>query len=212
MSEISWIKWFLSQPAGRFFIEIDQEYIDDIYNYYGLRQKISNFKQAFDLIHGPYIPKKKKDKGEVHDIDDYGICLYGLLHSRFLLTEKGIDKMYDKYMKEDFPKCPRTLCKGIKCLPCGPSDDMTQATIKFYCPYCKEMYHYDLSNIDGSFFGSSYIPVLLAKYHDIVPKEKQEKYVPCLFGFQLCSEKDIEEIMQQEETSNSDKQESDEEK
>lgn len=192
----------LSQPLGRYFVEIDEEYISEIYNYYGLRQKISNFAPAFDLIHGPYIPPNKRRRDDMNDIDDYGICLYGLLHNRYLLTEKGIDRMHEKYMKEDFPKCPRTLCGGTKCFPCGISDDMGQATVKFFCPNCKETYHHDKSIIDGSFFGSSYIPILMAKYPDVIPNIKQEVYTPMLFGFQLFPEKELDKMIQREETAN----------
>ena len=83
----SWVKWFLSTPRGKYFVQIDDEYLQNIYNYYGLRQKVPNFKYALDLIRGPFIPPQNRPAAWPDDIDDYGLCLYGLIHARYLLTE-----------------------------------------------------------------------------------------------------------------------------
>ena len=192
--EITWVKWFLSLPLSKYFVEIDSDYINNIFNYYGIRQKIMNFKEAFDLIKGPYIPPKDRTRNEIPDIDDYGICLYGLLHNRYLLTNEGIDKMYNKYIKEDFPKCPRALCRKTKCLPCGISDNMGQAGLKIFCPQCRGVYHYDACQLDGAFFGTSYINILLAKYPKIIPQGKLITYTPTLYGFQICPDAEIDAL------------------
>ena len=64
--------------------------------------------------------------------------------------------------------------------------------------------------MDGAFFGTSYFHILLEKYPNIVPKEEPETYVPILYGFQLCSEHDIdilEEDMRDGSYDTSEKQE-----
>ena len=202
--EISWAKWFLSQPLGKYFIEIDHDYLMDTFNFYGLRQKVSNFKQALDLIRGPYIPPEKRPSTWVSDIDDYGICLYGLLHARYILTEKGLEKMYEKYKTSDiFCKCPRTFCNGTKCLPYGTSDDIGQSSLKMFCPCCHDVYHMpdsDSSNMDGSFFGPSWVHLFLAKYPEFVEKAPIKTYTPKIFGFKICPESALEDEEDEEES------------
>ena len=205
--QISWVKWFLSQPLGKLFVEIDHDYLSNIFNYYGIRQKISNFSKALELIQNTYVLPKDRPKDDLPEMDNYGICLYGLLHNRYLLTEAGIDKMYQKYCSEDFPCCPRFLCHKTKCLPCGESDNMGHSGIKLFCPLCKGLYHYDASPMDGAFFGTSYIPILLVKYPSIVPNGTPESYSPTLYGFQICSKQELdalEEDVIEEDHSSSD--------
>lgn len=195
-TELTWVQWFLKQDLGKYFIEIDSDYLNNLYNYYGIRQKVMNFKQALDLIRGPYIPPEKRPSTWVSDVDDYGICLYGLLHARYLLTDAGLEKMKEKFLNMEFSKCPRTYCDGCQCIPYGPSDDIGKNSLKLFCPCCHDVYHMpdpSTSSMDGAFFGPSWVHLFIAKYKDLFPPVTLKKYTPRIFGFKICPESSLNE-------------------
>ena len=45
-SEGGWIQWFCSLEDHNFFCEVDEEYIRDNFNLYGLRQKFTHYKSS----------------------------------------------------------------------------------------------------------------------------------------------------------------------
>ena len=187
---MSWVEWILNQPKGQYFVEIDTDYLNNIFNYYGLKQKITYFKQSYDLIRGPYLKLENRPKTWPENIDDYGLCLYGILHSRYILTEFGLEKMKIKFLNKKFFPCPRTLCNGIQCLPYGNDFDIGQSNIKLFCPHCSNIYHFPNNfYLDGSFFGSTYVHIFIKKYSNLLLNKPFEKYIPKIFGFKICNEK-----------------------
>ena len=48
--------------------------------------------------------------------------IYGLIHSRYIATPKGLAIMKDKYLKGVFGVCPRVLCERQHVLPVGMSE------------------------------------------------------------------------------------------
>ena len=187
--KISWVDWFLSQPKGKYFIKIDPEYMNNIYNFYGIRQKVPFFKYSLDLIRGDYILPEDRPSQWPPNLDEYGLCLYGILHARYLLTSQGQERMHEKYLINQFPKCPRFFCDGIQCLPYGDSDDIGQSCVRMFCPRCHQVYTISSeqnNSIDGSFFGPSWVHPFLVRYSHIVPKGPPKKYIPKIFGFKIC--------------------------
>ena len=185
---ITWKKWFFSQTYSKYFVEIDDDYLKNTFNYYGFRQKVSDFALSLNCIQGEYTPTDIRPQFWPSSIDKTSFLLFGLLHARYLQTQSGIEKMYSKYQDHCFEKCPRSLCNGFQCIPVGISDDTMHSSIKFYCPLCQNVYEpYDVESsiIDGAFFGKSWVAPFLEKYKSVLPKEPKDQYVPKLFGFSI---------------------------
>jgi len=84
--------------------------------------------------------------------------LYGLIHSRFITTGKGLALMREKYLNNVFGNCPRILCDKQNLLPIGLSDELKYSRVKVFCPKCEEIYkpRQKCTEIDGAYFGPSF--------------------------------------------------------
>ena len=197
-----WIDWFLEQPRSILFVRIDDEFIINPFNFYGLKPLFFNFNEAYECLkRGNCCPH------EDSDIEREVEVLYGLIHARYLLTRPGLQEMYEKFKEGVFQSCPRVLCKGCTCIPYGITEKPGEHKVKMFCPCCSDVYlceeGCDYENIDGSYFGPSWVLMFLQKYADQIAKRLPEKqprvYVPKIFGFRLCHESDREEYTSDEE-------------
>ena len=115
------------------------------------------------------------------------IDLYGLVHSRFILSPRGMELMKKKYLFGAFGVCPRTSCNSQNAIPVGLDDYLSAAKVKIYCPKCEDIYipKKKIAELDGAFFGKSFPQVFLQTYPDLVPVSGPQPFLPKAFGFKL---------------------------
>ncbi|OAJ35834.1 hypothetical protein BDEG_20066 [Batrachochytrium dendrobatidis JEL423] len=114
--------------------------------------------------------------------------LYGLIHARFVITNRGLSKMLEKFKACEFGRCPRVFCHNQTVLPVGLSDSCGNKGVKLYCPRCEDVYS-PISKkhaaVDGAYFGTSLPHLLLQMFPTMAPQKTIERYVPRIFGFRL---------------------------
>ncbi|XP_040960686.1 casein kinase II subunit beta-1 isoform X1 [Gossypium hirsutum] len=201
--DTSWISWFCNLRGNEFFCEVDDDYIQDDFNLCGLSSQVPYYDYALDLIldvessHvscSEKIHVKLKLVGDMFTeeqnelVESAAEMLYGLIHSRYILTGKGIAAMLDKYKNYDFGRCPRVYCCGQPCLPVGQSDIPRSSTVKIYCPRCEDIFYprskYQ-GNTDGAYFGTTFPSLFLMTYQHLKPQKATQSYVPRVFGFKI---------------------------
>jgi casein kinase II subunit beta len=99
------------------------------------------------------------------------IDLYGMIHARFIITQRGLDYMQQKFVNGVFGSCPRVLCQGQYVLPVGMSDSLRKSRVKVFCPLCEEVYSpkSKCKDIDGGYFGTSFPHVFLQNRPEASP-------------------------------------------
>ena len=187
----TWVDWFTSQPQGRYFTKIPLSFLQDSFNLYGLRQQVSHYKYALEMIRGPYYAQGDPARPPEWPInlEISAIRLYGLLHSRYLLTASALKEMHRKYQRGEFEKCPRVNCNGFQCLPYGQYEEPNRASLQMFCPCCGETYapadpDGSCKTIDGAYFGPSWVLLFLQNYTEIANNKKIQTDVR-LFGFKI---------------------------
>lgn len=181
----NFVDWLLSVRRFRCFARIERTYLNDSFNFYGLRQKIPRYKEALALL--------REESLDFHDDEliEQTIRLYGLVHARYIGSIDGMEKMHNKYTAGHFQRCPRVLCNGCSCLPYGCSEVEGEGSLKMYCPNCGDVYdpeNSEFNSIDGAYFGPSWVHIITQQYEDMVPDSPPRPYVPRIFGFRLSRE------------------------
>lgn len=195
-----WIHRFCTELGNDFFCEVDKDFIMDFSNLLGLEEMIEQFEEALDIILDQSDDKSwvrnisnAPSNGSVRCAFDKSLSktsekLYGLIHARFISTDRGCKKMLYKYLQGDFGHCPRFLCNNANVLPIGMSDKPGEETVKVFCPRCNEVYFPRLlkhTYIDGAAFGKSFPHMFFMVFPEYRPGKSTEKYVPRLHGFKI---------------------------
>lgn len=98
--------------------------------------------------------------------------LYGMIHARYILTNRGMHAMYEKYRSASFGRCPHVFCQGQPVLPVGLSDLPRNYTVNVFCPRCHGLFFPKSTrqaNIDGAYFGTTF-PHLYLMTHPVSVK------------------------------------------
>merc|ERR1711941_180570 len=153
----------------------------------GLANQVPYYDFALDLITDI---DNDEDFSDEHQemIEHDAEVLYGLIHARYILTNRGLHAMLDKYRHHEFGSCPRVLCQNQAMLPVGLTDQKSKESVKLYCPKCQELYKPKSSrheNIDGAYFGTTFAHLFFLTFPELKPTSKPQKYIPKIYGFKV---------------------------
>eukprot|EP00834_Sanchytrium_tribonematis_P004630 NODE_239_length_11955_cov_0.931174.p6 type:complete len:259 gc:universal NODE_239_length_11955_cov_0.931174:1117-1893(+) len=162
MNHQDWLSSFLLQPASKYFVIIDYEYLNSISHQY-----------LNEIPYGEFAKKRilNQEFNEA-DIPNEGLMesaaemLYGIVHQDFIKTDKGLDLMKIKFMKKEFGSCPRIYCRNTPLLPFGLFDKPGMENVKLLCCNCLDLYRTNgvMEILDGAFFGNKYASFFFEKF------------------------------------------------
>jgi casein kinase II subunit beta len=191
VSPSGWIQWFCSREGHDFLVEIEEEYIRDQFHLYGLKKrfKTDRYSTCIKMILSNYSPTEEDLQNEEFlELNQEASDLYGLIHSRFIITQRGLSKLYNKFLNGTYGYCPRALCDRQKVLPVGLSDELRTSRVKVFCPKCEEVYipKFKSINVDGAYFGTSVPHIFLKTFKEaVVLPPRIFNYEPKIHGFKL---------------------------
>eukprot|EP01027_Heterolobosea_sp_BB2_P017004 GEZU01024130.1.p1 GENE.GEZU01024130.1~~GEZU01024130.1.p1 ORF type:complete len:296 (-),score=53.36 GEZU01024130.1:347-1234(-) len=187
--EISWISWFCSLKGNEFFCEVEEDYIQDDFNLCGLSSQVPFYEYALDMILDLESPGDEDLTEEQHQmVESAAETLYGLIHARFILSNRGLALMEEKFKAVHFGRCPRVFCQGQPVLPVGQSDIAREGSVKIYCPKCEDIFYPRSSRhrgIDGAYWGTTFPHLFLMTYTELIPPKPTQSYVPRIYGFRV---------------------------
>uniref|UniRef100_A0A7S4VFK6 Casein kinase II subunit beta n=2 Tax=Ditylum brightwellii TaxID=49249 RepID=A0A7S4VFK6_9STRA len=185
----SWIAWFCSLRGNEFFCEVDEDYIQDDFNLTGLNGLVPYYDYALDMVLDVEMPMEDaltEDQQEI--VESAAEMLYGLIHARYIVTNRGMHAMYEKYRSASFGRCPHVFCQGQPVLPVGLSDLPRNYTVNVFCPRCHGLFFPKSTrqaNIDGAYFGTTFPHLYLMTHPDMIPAKPTQHYVPRVYGFKI---------------------------
>lgn len=110
------------------------------------------------------------------------------LKIRYILTNRGMHAMHEKYRGASFGRCPSVFCQGHPVLPVGLSDLPRNYTVNIFCPRCHGLFFPKSTrqaNIDGAYFGTTFPHLYLVTHPDMIPVKPHQHYLPRIYGFKV---------------------------
>jgi len=188
--EIPWIEWFIQLKGNEYFVEVDEDYIQDDFNLTGLSTQVPYYESALNMILDFDDPNDELPEVLQALVGSAAQRLYGLIHARFIITNRGMQLMSEKYDNHIYGMCQLVECEEQHqaVLPCGMYDAAQCGPAMVFCPCCQEIYRprqTRLQNIDGAYFGTTFAGFFIMTFPQRIPKSLPEPYVPRLYGFKI---------------------------
>jgi len=186
--EVHWITWFVSLKGNDYICEVEEEYIQDDFNLTGLSSMVPFYDYALDMMLDVEIPTERFTDDQLEMVETATEVLYGLIHARYILTTRGMQRMKEKFAAVDFGRCPRVNCQGQPVLPVGLSDMPRNYCVNLYCPCCRDIFYPKSARqatLDGAYFGATFAHMFLLCNPDILPARPNQTYIPRVFGFRI---------------------------
>ncbi|NWZ98072.1 CSK2B kinase, partial [Nesospiza acunhae] len=173
--EVSWISWFCGLRGNEFFCE---GVLGGLMGVSGGSLGVLTPRVA------PSPDEELEDNPNQSDlIEQAAEMLYGLIHARYILTNRGIAQMIWCYWF-----VLGGHCENQPVLPIGLSDIPGEAMVKLYCPKCMDVYTPKSSrhhHTDGAYFGTGFPHMLFMVHPEYRPKRPANQFVPRLYGFKI---------------------------
>mmetsp|Transcript_107227 Transcript_107227/g.298671 ORF Transcript_107227/g.298671 Transcript_107227/m.298671 type:complete len:251 (-) Transcript_107227:349-1101(-) len=193
-ADSGWIPWFCGLKGHEIYAEVEEEYVRDNFNLYGLRGRFEWYDHALEMILSSEAPDED-DLADAEFLEVYrdATDLYGLIHARYIASPRGLQIMREKYLKGTFGTCPRVLCDRQHVLPIGTSEEPQVAQVKIFCPKCEQMYSPKgkYKELDGAHFGMSFPQIFLQTFPSLVPLDLPQPFESRVFGFRLHKQKSL---------------------
>lgn len=185
--ESSWISQFVRAPGHEFFCAVPCSFLAEDFNWLGLPLDMA----AVDLLLERVAKGGSTKRCRSLPRDEAATQrMYGLIHARFIVTQKGLQVMRDKFRQAHFGRCPRLACCGQPVLPLGNSDeeigetdqnkgkvvekrhrsDGARECVKIFCPRCREVYWpADASHqqLNGAYWGPTFAHLFLLAFPEL---------------------------------------------
>ncbi|XP_033172792.1 stellate orphon protein at 12D-like, partial [Drosophila mauritiana] len=166
----SWISLFLGIKGNEFLCRVPIDYIQETFNQMGLEY----FTETLQVILNPVLDSSLD--WVFGDEEKW----YGMIPARYIMSERGVDDMRQKYERVAFEVCPKLSCRQ-KTLSVGPSDVCGKSNVKIFCPRCYDFYELRSdAQLDGAMFGTSFSQNFFAQRPNLRPQPTLD--VRRLFG------------------------------
>eukprot|EP00658_Telonema_sp_P-2_P078178 TRINITY_DN725_c0_g1_i8.p1 TRINITY_DN725_c0_g1~~TRINITY_DN725_c0_g1_i8.p1 ORF type:complete len:235 (-),score=68.28 TRINITY_DN725_c0_g1_i8:270-932(-) len=186
-----------SQPGNHLLIRVDEDYIEDSFNLYGLNKVIPNFRDTLRLL------LTTAEDAEICLEEDWIgpgyqslLDLYGLIHARYILTTPGMNKIRRKLVNGVFGTSPnhpdeKVLPIGLgDCLNAGPPMGYNIARGEVVPMMCWG------DKLDGAYFGTTAAHLFMMlnpalhgpqgwPLKGVLHGQEQTEYQPRIFGFKV---------------------------
>lgn len=176
VTQTTWIEWYCSLNGNQFYVQVDEDYIRDDFNLIDIPNQVPYYSRALSIIldcgdEDDYMSDDNSKENQ-QILQSSTQLLYGLIHCRYILTNKGMQAMLEKYENHTFGNCHNYSCENMPGLPIGVVDAPSYHTAKIFCPRCNEAYHPPKQNklclIDGAFFGTTFAHLFLMQHQSLV--------------------------------------------
>lgn len=177
-----WILNFLSKQQNKYLERIQDSFLDDRFNFYGLKEKVENFEDSYMAIQNTKTSKNIEDEGK----------LYLYAHQRYIFTKAGSESVLDRVLDKEYGSCPIYGCDGSPVIPVGLSNEYGKYNTKVYCHNCGNVFEPkgSLKKLDGCAWGTGFCHFLILSYSYQFDKKPLVPYTPKLFGFKLSELED----------------------